>query len=131
MQTCRDLQNCSCLTVAPVRLMALALEVRGQTVATVRIANLKGETKMFVCLSGLLRTSLICVLACFLGLVCVSAVMSQAQSNAADLQGIVRDQNGAVVANASVTARNIGTNIERETTTNDDGFYKIVNLPPG
>ncbi|HJZ82950.1 MAG TPA: TonB-dependent receptor [Pyrinomonadaceae bacterium] len=57
--------------------------------------------------------------------------MSQAQSSAADLQGTVRDQNGAVVANASVTARNAGTNIEREATTNDDGFYKIVNLPPG
>src|SRR5499427_711912 len=86
---------------------------------------------MFFCLSGLLRTSLTCVLACFLSLVCVSAAMSQAQSNAADLQGVVRDQNGAVVANASVTARNSGTNIEREATTNDDGFYKIVNLPPG
>src|SRR5499427_4558284 len=86
---------------------------------------------MFFCLSGLLRTSLTCVLACFLSLVCVSAAMSQAQSNAADLQGVVRDQNGAVVANASVTARNAGTNIEREATTNDDGFYKIVNLPPG
>jgi len=57
--------------------------------------------------------------------------MSQAQSNAADLQGTVRDQNGAVVANASVTVRNVGTNIEREATTNDDGYYKIVNLPPG
>ena len=62
---------------------------------------------------------------------CFSAAMSQAQSNAADLQGVVRDQNGAVVANASVTARNAGTNVSREATTNDDGFYKIVNLPPG
>ena len=57
--------------------------------------------------------------------------MSQAQSNAADLQGTVRDANGAVVANASVTVRNTGTNVSREATTNDDGYYKIVNLPPG
>ena len=57
--------------------------------------------------------------------------MSQAQSNAADLQGTVRDQNGAVVANASVTVRNAGTNASREATTNDDGYYKIVNLTPG
>jgi hypothetical protein len=57
--------------------------------------------------------------------------MSQAQSNAADLQGVVRDQNNAVVPNASVTARNAGTNISREATTNEEGFYKIVNLPPG
>jgi hypothetical protein len=57
--------------------------------------------------------------------------MSQAQSNAADLQGTVRDQNGAAVPNASITARNAATNLSREATTNDDGFYKIVSLPPG
>jgi hypothetical protein len=62
---------------------------------------------------------------------CAGLAMSQAQSNAADLQGVVRDPNGAVVANASVMARNLGTNISREATTNDEGFYKIVNLPPG
>jgi len=57
--------------------------------------------------------------------------MAQAQSNAADLQGTVRDQNGAVVANAAVSVRSIATNVTREATTNDDGYYKIVNLPPG
>jgi hypothetical protein len=62
---------------------------------------------------------------------CFSVAMSQAQSNAADLQGTVRDANGAVVANATVTARNTGTNGTREATTNDDGYYKIVNLTPG
>src|SRR2546422_2287192 len=61
----------------------------------------------------------------------VTAAMSQAQSNAADLQGVVRDLKGAVVTNATVTARNIATNLSREATTNDDGFYKIVNLAPG
>ena len=61
----------------------------------------------------------------------VGTAMSQAQSNAADLQGVVRDQNGAVVVNASVSARNVATNISREATTNGDGFYKIVNLSPG
>jgi hypothetical protein len=69
--------------------------------------------------------------ACFAVLLCVSAAMSQAQSNAADLQGTVRDQNGAAVPNASVTARNVGTNFSREATSNDDGFYKIISLPPG
>jgi hypothetical protein len=77
------------------------------------------------------RTSVRVLFVCLAVLSCVGAVMSQAQSNAADLQGTVRDQNGAVVANASVTARNASTNLSREATTNDDGFYKIVNLPPG
>ncbi len=55
----------------------------------------------------------------------------QAQSNAADLQGTVRDSTGAVVTNATVTARNPATNFTRTATTNDDGFYRIINFPPG
>jgi hypothetical protein len=62
---------------------------------------------------------------------CASIVLGQAQSNAADLQGVVRDGTGAVVVNASVTARNPATNVSRTASTNDDGLYQIVNLPPG
>ena len=64
-------------------------------------------------------------------LICASVALGQAQSNAADLQGFVRDSTGAVVPNATVTARNPGTNISRSTTTNDEGNYRIVGLPPG
>ena len=60
-----------------------------------------------------------------------SVAFGQAQSNAADLQGTVRDATGAVVTNATVTARNPATNVSRTATTNDDGFYRIINLPPG
>jgi hypothetical protein len=77
------------------------------------------------------RASMRVLLACMTVLLVVSAAMAQAQSNAGDLQGTVRDSNGAVVANASVTARNSATSVSRAATTNDDGFYKIVNLPPG
>lgn len=86
---------------------------------------------MFRSLSHWYKTTTRVLLAGLGVLLCVSAVMAQAQSNAADLQGTVRDQNGAVVANATVTARNLGTNLSREATTNEDGFYKILNLPPG
>ena len=82
-------------------------------------------------LSRWYRTSMRVLLACVTVLVVVSAAMAQAQSNAADLQGTVHDQAGAVVANATVKARNTATGVSRDTTTNDDGFYKIVNLPPG
>jgi hypothetical protein len=57
--------------------------------------------------------------------------MAQAQANAADLGGFVRDPSGAVVAGATVTVRNTGTNFTRNATTNGEGFYQIVNLPPG
>ena len=70
---------------------------------------------------------------CLLVLLVLSAhvAFGQAQSNAADLQGTVRDATGAVVANAAVTARNPGTNFSRSATTNDEGFFRIVNVPPG
>jgi hypothetical protein len=71
------------------------------------------------------------IVLCVATLVCAGAAFAQAQSNAADLQGFVRDPQGAVVQNATVTARNPATNTSRTTTTNDEGFYQIVNLPPG
>src|SRR5947209_3227195 len=60
-----------------------------------------------------------------------SAAFAQAQSDAADLQGYVRDPQGAVVQNAKVTARNPATNFSRTVNTNGEGYYQILNLPPG
>ena len=68
---------------------------------------------------------------CAMILFSASAIFAQAQSNAADLRGFVRDPQGAVIAGASVTARNPATSIAREATTNDAGLYQITNLPPG
>ena len=62
---------------------------------------------------------------------CTNAAFGQAQSNAADLQGFVRDPSGAVVVGATVSVRNAATNFSRDATTNDDGYYQITNLPPG
>src|SRR5829696_9305284 len=86
---------------------------------------------MFVSLKSRLNGSF--QIPCLLMVLLLSAhvAFGQAQSNAADLQGTVRDATGAVVANASVTARNPGTNFSRSATTNDEGFYRIVNVPPG
>jgi hypothetical protein len=65
------------------------------------------------------------------GLLGSGVAFGQAQSNAADLQGVVRDPQGAVVVGASVTARNPATNFSRTVQTNDEGYYLIVSLPPG
>src|SRR5215218_1924441 len=91
----------------------------------------KGETTMLVSLTSRLNGSF--RIPCLLVLLVLSAhvAFGQAQSNAADLQGTVRDATGAVVANAAVTARNPGTNFSRSATTNDEGFFRIVNVPPG
>src|SRR6266478_4223223 len=86
---------------------------------------------MYLSLKQCLKKSFQILLICIAVVSCYSAAMSQAQSNAADLQGSVRDPKGAVVAGATVTARNTATNSSRDATTNDDGFYKITNLSPG
>ena len=70
------------------------------------------------------------VLAVF-AVVSSTQVFSQAQASAADLTGTVVDPNGAVVAGATVTARNLGTNIQRSDTSSDDGSFKLIGLPPG
>ena len=60
-----------------------------------------------------------------------SAAQAQADATSASLSGFVRDQQGAVVAGATVAARNPAINLERSTTTNEEGFYQFVQLPPG
>ncbi|MDQ3129783.1 MAG: carboxypeptidase regulatory-like domain-containing protein [Acidobacteriota bacterium] len=59
-----------------------------------------------------------------------SAFAIFAQSNAADLTGTVTDQNGAVVAGATVTARNPATAFSRSVTASDEGVYQLIGLPP-
>jgi hypothetical protein len=45
--------------------------------------------------------------------------------------GIVADQNGAVIKGASVTATLLATKSERTITTDGEGRYRLVELPPG
>ena len=78
-----------------------------------------------------LRTAALLLVTLACGLFGSGIALAQTQSNAADLQGVVRDQSGAVVSGATVTARNAATNVSKTVTTNDEGAYLIVNLPPG
>ncbi|MBK5294639.1 MAG: TonB-dependent receptor [Acidobacteriia bacterium] len=48
-----------------------------------------------------------------------------------EITGVVRDQTGAVVAGAEVTATNIGTNSTRTTLSNEAGIYSFPALTPG
>src|SRR3569832_296008 len=86
---------------------------------------------MFVSLKSRLNGSF--QIPCLLMVLLISAhvAFGQAQSNAADLQGTVKDATNAVVANATVPARTPATNISKNATTNDEGFYRIITLPPG
>src|SRR2546426_11303831 len=53
-----------------------------------------------------------------------------AQSDLGKISGFIKDPSGATIANAKVTVRN-NTGIERQTTTNDSGYYVVTNVPPG
>jgi hypothetical protein len=62
---------------------------------------------------------------------CAGAIFAQSQASTADLVGTVTDPNGAVVPGATVTAKNTATGISRSVTTNSNGSYQILGLPPG
>jgi hypothetical protein len=59
-----------------------------------------------------------------------AALPLAAQFNAS-LQGTITDASGAIVQNAHVKLVNNGTQATLETTTNDLGFYRFNQLPPG
>ncbi len=61
-----------------------------------------------------------------------SASRSLAQSAVAGaMSGTITDPNGAVISNATVTIKNIGTNKEETGTTSADGNFRFNNLQPG
>jgi len=59
------------------------------------------------------------------------AIQASSQTFRGKILGTISDQNGAVLQGAKVTAKNIGTSIERSTTTDSDGNYSIPELPIG
>lgn len=56
---------------------------------------------------------------------------ANAQATTGIISGTVSDPQGAVVAGASVMARNIGTNESRTTSADGEGRYRFPNLPIG
>jgi len=53
------------------------------------------------------------------------------QSATATIEGVVTDQNAAVVPGAKVTVKNVATGLTREITTDESGIYRLAALPPG
>src|SRR5258708_12195556 len=51
-----------------------------------------------------------------------------AQSDLGTISGFVKDPSGATVSAAKVTLSN-QSGLQRQTTTNDSGFYTVTNLP--
>jgi outer membrane receptor protein involved in Fe transport len=49
----------------------------------------------------------------------------------ADLRGTVKDPNGAVIQNATITVRDEARNFERSAQSNESGYFTLLSLPPG
>src|SRR5579859_2613829 len=54
-----------------------------------------------------------------------------AQSDLGKISGFVKDPSGATVPNAKVSVRSNTGGVERQTATNESGYYVISNVPPG
>ncbi len=83
----------------------------------------------------MIRNRHISLFALMAGLLTLCTILSapgklQAQSDLGKISGFVKDPSGATVPNAKVTVGN-NTGVERQTTTNDSGYYVVTNVPPG
>jgi hypothetical protein len=66
-----------------------------------------------------------------LSLLALSLQPVDAQVAGATILGTISDPGGAVIANAQVTVKDLGTGLARTVTTNSAGFYTAPNLAPG
>jgi hypothetical protein len=73
------------------------------------------------------------ILMCALSLIVLSAFMAMAQETTGSLDITVKDPNGAVVPNVAVTVTATGTSagFHRTVTTDDQGFVRVLQVPPG
>jgi hypothetical protein len=72
------------------------------------------------------------VMAALLAIVaCKFDTLVNAQTTKATISGTVTDEKGAVVANAKIIARNLDTNLSRETKSDGAGRYRIPELAAG
>jgi len=75
--------------------------------------------KSFVSLAGILLLILLAALAGF------------AQETTGRIQGTVKDPQGAVITGATVTISGVTVGYNRTLTTDQDGFFRVQELPPG
>jgi hypothetical protein len=87
-----------------------------------------------------MRNALLCsfasrckgLIVCFFALVAMAAgSLAQTQITTGTIQGTVLDANGAAVAGASVEVKNADTNFVRTSSTDEEGRFVALQLPPG
>src|SRR6185503_18893749 len=66
-----------------------------------------------------------------LTLLIVPTILAQSQITTGQIQGLVQDANGAVVPGVNIEVKNLETNLVKTATTNEEGRYVVLALPPG
>src|SRR5260370_31379430 len=77
------------------------------------------------------RNQLVFALSIVLVLILGNPARSSAQSNTATLSGVVTDPKGLGVKSAKITLVNKSTDAERTASTDENGRFTFVSLPPG
>jgi len=70
-------------------------------------------------------------LALLVGVLLPASAAAQARLTGADVQGTVKDESGAVLPGATITATNVETGLVRTGVTAAEGRYVLPALPPG
>jgi hypothetical protein len=78
-------------------------------------------------LSGVSRVLLLCASLAL----AAAAAFSQSQATSGNIEGRVLDPNGAAVPGVTVTATNQQTGFEKTATSDEEGNYRLILLPPG
>lgn len=66
-----------------------------------------------------------------ISIISAAGVFAQSEAGSAAIEGNVTDQNGAVLAGATIIIKNIETNLTRTVTSRPDGGFSILVLPVG
>src|SRR5262245_1711541 len=75
--------------------------------------------------------SITCALSLVVLIACSVPVFAQSESGSATIVGVARDQSGAVVPGATITARHAGTQAARVVVTDAEGRFALPALPVG
>jgi hypothetical protein len=75
---------------------------------------------------------LVCLLVCAVAFLALTpSARAQVQSSSGNLMGAVSDPQGARIPGATVTVRNLATNQTRIVSSDENGEYQFLALPPG
>ena len=76
------------------------------------------------------RSLTVAVQLLWLILASVASLYSQAQSNSADLKGVVQDPSGAAIAGATLSVKDPQTGLNRSAMSDRNGEFLFTSLPP-